>query len=91
MFATPWNRVCCNGITSTSGFSSLVFSKICSEIFPEVIGGPDPSGAGGGFASGSRRLNLLLPPPLLLLSAAQTTFVPPFLDNDEAVVVIHFW
>ena len=67
MFATPWNCVCCKGTTSTSGFSSLDFSKIFAETGFVAGGGPDPSGAGGGFAFGSRLLNLdclTSPPPL---------------------------
>ena len=72
----------------------IFFSRFFQDLLGDFSRGhrwSGPERRRGGFASGSRRLNLLLPPPLLLLSAAQTTFVPPFLDDDEAVVVIHFW
>lgn len=49
-------------------------------------GGPDPSGAGGGFAFGSRRLNLdcfTSPFALPLLSARVLCFIHFCADDDD--------
>ena len=49
-------------------------------------GGPDPSGAGGGFAFGSRRLNLdcfTSPFALPLLSARVVCFIHFCADDDD--------
>lgn len=91
MFATPWNCVCCKGTTSTSGFSSLDFSKIFAETGFVAGGGPDPSGAGGGFAFGSRLLNLdclTSPPPL---SAARLVVLETILrEYPDALDLVFF-